>query len=214
MMQKTMRNFLLIAAALVSFSAPVFALPSDALNGQAREQSLDEVEHYLNSLSTIVADFSQVAPDGSLTGGKFFLKRPGKMRWQYDPPTPILMTTTGSYLTYYDYQLEQVSKIPVESTLASFVAKEHISFRDKAVTVDSVEHAPGNIRVLLHQAGKPKDGSLLLEFSDAPLELRNMVVTDAQGQTTQLSLTNARFGVPLDNELFVFKDPRKKKTRN
>lgn len=207
-----MRALIFFFLSLFLFTGNAQATLKDmVLIGSEREQALGEVEAYLNNLITIVADFSQVAPDGSLTGGKFFLKRPGKMRWQYDPPTPILMTTTGQFLTYYDYQLEQVSKIPIESTLAGFIAKEHITFRDKAVAVDRVEKEPGILRVALHQADKPKDGSLLLEFSDAPIALRNMVVTDAQGQTTQIGLNNARFDQPLDDEMFVFKDPRKKR---
>ena len=57
---------------------------------------LERIQDYLNGITTVTADFTQVAPDGSLTGGKFFLKRPGKMRWQYSPPTPLLMIADGT----------------------------------------------------------------------------------------------------------------------
>lgn len=174
-------------------------------------EDIQRVQEYLSSLTSIVADFSQVAPDGGLTGGKFFLKRPGKMRWQYDPPTPILMVANGSQMTYYDYELEQVSHIPIDSTLAGFLAREKIDLSDRFVTVQDFRKTPGMLRVTLAQADKPEAGKITLEFSDAPMQLRNMVITDSQGQTTTVALQNAQFGVKLDDKLFVFRDPRKKR---
>lgn len=176
---------------------------------------LTKVETYLNGLTTIVSDFSQVAPDGSLVSGKFYLSRPAKMRWQYDPPTPILMVTSGKYLIYYDYELEQVSDIPLDDTLAGFLARAQISF-DDSVIVEGLQNNAGSLRITLTQKKRPKDGKLTLEFTDSPMTLRNMVVTDATGQVTTVSLNNARYGVPIDAELFKFSDPRygKRKKRN
>lgn len=173
--------------------------------------SLQRIEDYLNSIKTIVSDFSQVAPDGELTGGKFYLKRPGKMRWQYEPPTPILMIADGSQIIYYDYELEQLSHIPLDSTLASFLAREHVDLADKMVTLEDFEEKDGMIRLTLTQTEKPESGKLTLEFSDSPIQIRNMVVTDSQGQITTVSLNNAQFGSALDKKLFVFEDPRKKR---
>jgi outer membrane lipoprotein-sorting protein len=170
------------------------------------------LQDYLSGLSSIVSDFTQVAPDVTLTGGKFFLQRPGKMRWQYNQPTPILMVSNGSELVYYDYELEQVSHIPMDSTMIGFLAQDKIRF-DNKVGIISLSHTPGVIRIEVSQRKKPDDGQLLLEFSDNPLQLRNMVVTDATHQVTTVSLNNARFGVKLDPELFIFRDPRKGRNR-
>ncbi|MDE3060750.1 MAG: outer membrane lipoprotein carrier protein LolA, partial [Pseudomonadota bacterium] len=73
------------------------------------EKTIHRIEDYLSNLTTIVSDFTQVAPDGTLSTGKFYLKRPGKMRWQYNPPTPILMVSSGSELVYYDIELDQIT---------------------------------------------------------------------------------------------------------
>ncbi|MBY0406580.1 MAG: outer membrane lipoprotein carrier protein LolA, partial [Rickettsiales bacterium] len=170
--------------------------------------TLHRLETYLSNMSTVASDFTQVAPDGSLTNGKFYLQRPGKMRWQYNPPTPILMVSNSSELVYYDYELEQVSHIPLDSTLIGFLAQEKIRFSGKVGIVDFSQSADV-IRVTLAQKDKPDDGQLLLEFSDHPLALRNMVITDATQQVTTVSLNNARYGLKLDEELFVFRDPRK-----
>lgn len=170
--------------------------------------AIDRVEQYLSKLTTIVADFTQTAPDGSLTNGRFYLERPGKMRWQYNPPTPILIVSNGSELVFYDYELEQVTTIPLDSTVIGFMAREHIRF-DDTVGLLSFEQKDGVIRVELAQRKTPEDGTLLLEFSDKPISLRNMVITDATRQVTSVGLNNARYGTPIDSELFIFRDPRK-----
>jgi outer membrane lipoprotein-sorting protein len=179
---------------------------------KSHEKTIHRIEDYLTGLSTIVSDFTQVAPNGDLTSGKFFLKRPGKMRWQYNPPTPILMVSSGSELVYYDYELEQVSHIPLDQTLIGFLATNPIRFSG---TVGITEFSQKNdvIRIGLAQLDKPNDGELTLEFSDAPLLLRNMVIRDATGQITTVSLNHARFGIALDPELFVWRDPRESRRR-
>ena len=172
------------------------------------KKTIKRVEDYLSGLTTITSEFTQVAPDGSLTSGKFFLQRPGMMRWQYNPPTPILMVSNGSDMIYYDYELEQLSHIPMDSTLIGFLAQEKISF-DKQVGIISFAEKAGSIRIGVAQRERPSDGQLVLEFSDKPLLIRNMVVTDASGQVTTVSLNNANYGAQIDKKLFEFKDPRK-----
>lgn len=178
---------------------------------QVRKKELKRVEHYLNSITTLVADFTQVAPDGSLASGKFYLKRPGQMRWQYEPPTPVLIIMDNWHFTYYDYELEQVTQLPLESSLASILARKQIKLDDPDLVVEEFQTTPGAARLKLYQKGKKEEGSLLVEMSDQPLKIRNIVVTDAQGQTTTISLNKARFGVPLESALFKWKDPRKKR---
>ena len=176
------------------------------------QATITRLENYLSGLSTITSDFTQVAPDGSLTGGKFFLKRPGKMRWQYNPPTPILMVSDGRELVFYDYELQQVTHIPLDSTLIGFLAKEKISFSGELGIRDFSQNR-GAIRITVAQREKPGEGELTLEFTDKPLSIRNFVIRDTTGQTTTVSLGNARFGQALDKELFIFRDPRKERRK-
>jgi outer membrane lipoprotein-sorting protein len=168
-------------------------------------QAIDRVEEYLSNITTIIASFVQIAPDGGMASGDFYLSRPGKMRWQYDPPTPILMVSNGTHLIFHDYELDQTSYIPLQDTLAGFLARRSVEFGTD-VMVSDVERGAGSLRVSMIQRAKPKDGQLTLEFADNPLQLRNMKMTDAVGQETTVSLANARFGQPLDNTLFVFED--------
>jgi len=184
---------------------PVKFFSDEQLN--KHRTTIKRIEQYLTSLTTIVADFTQVAPDGTLTSGKFFLQRPGRMRWQYNPPTPILMVSSGKELVYYDIELEQVSHIPLDGTLIGFLAQNPVSFEKHVGVVDLSEHQ-GVIRITIAQLDKSEYGQLALEFSDNPLVIRNMVITDSTHQVTTVSLNNARFGLPISPELFVFRDPR------
>jgi chaperone LolA len=194
---------MMLAAGLLLFSAAgKAALAADA----QKQQVIKQVETYLNDMNSMVADFVQIAPDGSLSSGKFFMQRPGKLRWQYEPPTPILMVSNGKSLAYYDYELEQLTWLDVEDTLANFIAQDKIRLTGP-VTVESVEQQPGSLRVTLYQTKKKNLGTLTLAFAD-PMELRNMEITDKHGKTTTVTFTNLRTNSPLDNSLFVFKDPR------
>ena len=205
-------------AMLLLLSLPVYAAPKTAVTFLPPDQvakhqaTITRVQNYLSNLTTIVSDFTQVAPDGSLTSGKFFLQRPGKMRWQYNPPTPRLIVSNGSDMVFYDYDLEQVSHIPLDQTLIGFLARDKIRF-DNTIGITGFEEDANAIRVTLAQRDKPSDGQLMLEFSDNPLLLRNMVVTDATGQVTTVALNNAKFGTKLNKELFIFRDPRQGRRR-
>jgi outer membrane lipoprotein-sorting protein len=197
---------------------PVHAQANSAvtfLNAEALDENknlIANLEAYLTSLTTIVANFNQVAPDGTLTSGKFFMQRPGKMRWQYNPPTPILMVANGKVLVFYDYELEQVSHIPLNDSLISFMARETITFGNE-IGILSLENKEGVIRIELAERKKPTEGKLLLEFTASPLLIRNMVITDATNQITSVALSNAQFGTKIDPEMFIWRDPRKPRRR-
>jgi outer membrane lipoprotein-sorting protein len=122
------------------------------------------------------------------------------------------MVSNGSTLVYYDYELEQVSHVSLDSTLIGFLAQEKISF-GKNVGVTDFSKAAGVIRVSLAQREKPSEGQIMLEFSESPLTLRNIVIRDATNQITSVSLNDAKFGVDLDSELFIFRDPREAKKK-
>ena len=176
------------------------------------QPTIDRLAEYLSNLTTIEADFTQASSDGSVGEGKFYLQRPGKMRWQYAPPVPILIVSSGNDLVYYDKELEQVSHIPIDSTLAGFLAEEQIRF-DGAVGVEAFSDEASVIRITISQRSKPEEGKLTLEFSDKPLALRRMDISDATGQSTKVSLSNAHFGGKLNPKLFVFVDNRKRPVR-
>ncbi len=206
-------RFILSFLLIFSLALPVcaaehmlaFSTKPYALNDEDKA-ALKRIENYLSGIHTLSAEFTQAAPNGDISAGKFYLSRPGKLRMEYAPPTPVLMVASGNDITYYDKELDQVSHIPLESTLVGFLAQEEVKF-DNTVIITNFEHGDKTMRVSLIQSKRPKDGTLTLEFSDDPLVIRNMVVTDSSGQVTTVSLNNAHFGAPLAADLFTFKDP-------
>ena len=178
------------------------------LTGDERAAAISKVEGYLSSINSIVASFTQTSADGSKGDGKFFLKRPGKMRWQYNPPTPLLLVSDGKVVTYYDAGLDQVTYIGVDDTLAGFLAQKNIKLDSESTQLTRISSQNGEISVTIVQKKKPSDGSLTLQFSDRPFEMKQMVAVDATGNATTVKLANAQFGPVLDDKLFVFEDPR------
>lgn len=201
----TMTACVLATQPSLTQATPVQALPVNRTFTAEDRAMVERVENYLSGITTIIADFVQIAPDGGLASGKFYLSRPGKMRWQYDPPTPILMVADGTSFIFYDYELDQTSYLPLQETLAGFLARDKVTFGGDVLVTD-IQRGASSLRITMIQRDRPKDGALTLEFADNPLRLHNMKVSDAVGQETTVSLANARYGAPLDNTLFVFED--------
>ncbi len=167
---------------------------------------LGKVEAYLNSITTLRARFLQVTSQGDLARGTFYLRRPGRLRVEYDPPSPVLIVADGFRLIYYDKELNTVNMVPLDDTLAAFLARKTISFGDD-VTVTHLIHKDGAVRVTLVKKGEPENGSLTLVFDETPLRLRLWVVTDAQGTQTRVALQEPDFGVKLSDDLFDAPNP-------
>lgn len=193
--------YIVLLGLLALCATPVRAMTESDL------RQVHAIEYYLNRIDTLVADFVQVAPNGSLASGKFFLDRPGRLRWQYDPPTPILIVARDDTLTYYDYELEEVSRIDIEETLAGFLARKHIEFETKDTRLASLSAGAGVVRATLERRNEPESGSLTLVFMQEPLTLRKLEVADGDGKITHISLNRLQFDLPLEEELFIFRNP-------
>jgi len=173
-----------------------------------RAGTVARVESYISGISTIQAKFNQVAPDGSVQTGTFYLQRPGKMRWQYNPPTPVLLVSDGDTITYYDSDLGQVNYIALDDTLAGFLARKDVRLESAATKITDFKAEADVIRITIVERTDPSKGALTLEFVDRPLQLKFMTVKDASGNVTRVQLQGAEYGMKLDPALFVFKDPR------
>jgi outer membrane lipoprotein-sorting protein len=181
------------------------AAVSPRLSDQDRSD-VARIETYLNNIRTLSARFMQVSDTGGTAEGKFFLSRPGKLRLEYDPPVPILMVANSGFLIHYDKQLKAVTHLPIDSTPAGLLVREHITLSGD-VMVSAVERGAGSLRVTLVQSKDPNAGRITLAFSERPFALSNWQVVDAQGNVTRVALIEPRVGVPLDPSLFRFTDP-------
>ncbi len=203
--------FAVVTAAFVAALSPTgaaAATPAAIDFGNAERADLARVEAYLNGVKSIRARFMQISSTGELAEGDFYLLRPGKMRIEYRPPVPVLIVADGTWLIYYDRELGQVSYIPLDSTPAGILVADKISLLDDAVTVTGFERDSSTVRVTLVRTESPEEGSLTLVFNDKPMALKKWTVVDAQGIVTNVSLVDASYNVPLDPNLFRFKNPK------
>jgi outer membrane lipoprotein-sorting protein len=198
---------LMVAIALFG-ALPAAAGPArKPLSAQDRAD-VQRVEDYLNAVTTLKARFLQIAPNGAQAEGDAFLSRPGKMRLQYDPPSPLLVVADGRFLIVHDKQLGDPSWIPLDSTPAGILVRKDVRLEGADVTVTRVGHQPGVVTVSMVETSDPGAGELTLVFSERPFELRQWRVVDTQGQTTTVSLYETQTGMRLDPRLFEFRDPK------
>jgi outer membrane lipoprotein-sorting protein len=194
--------FLLPLAAMLPAAAPAPA----PLTARDRAD-LARIQTYLNGITTLKARFLQVAPDGSTSQGIAWMQRPGRMRFQYDPPSPLLLVAGHGLFVYYDRELRQVTNIPLGSTPLGLLLRRDITLAGD-VTVTDIQRAPGQIQVTLVRTEKPDEGSLTLIFADDPLALRQWRVVDSQRRETTVTLYNVELGGSFDQDMFTLIDPK------
>ncbi len=186
--------------------APVVARADLQLTAQDRAD-LARIETYLNDLHTLKARFLQVAPDGATSGGIAWLDRPGRMRFQYDKPSPLLLVAGHDLFVFYDRELKQTTNLPLDATPLGLLLRDHLTLSGD-VTVTDIARVPGQIQVTMVRTRSPGDGSLTLVFADKPLALRQWTVIDAQHQETRVSLFNVQLGGTFDPDMFTLVDPK------
>ncbi len=164
---------------------------------------LQRIAAYMNDISTMTADFQQIAGSGAVSTGQVWVSRPGRMRFAYNPPDPIVLLADATSVYYFDKQLDQVSKYDLRQTPAWFFLRDPISFGGD-VTVTQFQEVGNVMRVSVVETAEPDAGSLTLVFTENPLALRQWIVVDQQGKTTTVSLSGLRFGVALDPRLFQY----------
>lgn len=188
-------------------AAPALAqLRAAALAPQDRAD-VARIEAYLNATKAIRARFLQVAPDGGTSQGQAWLLRPGRMRFQYDPPAPFLLVGGHGLLVFNDSQLKQTSNIPLDSTPLGILLQDNLKLAGD-VTIVSFVRQPGQIQVGIVRTKSPQDGVLTLIFADSPLALRQWTVLDQQRRETRVTLSNVELGGSYPNSLFEFIDPK------
>jgi outer membrane lipoprotein-sorting protein len=178
--------------------------PAAALTVQD-QADLQRIAAYLNSIGTMTARFRQRTANGGSAGGWLWMERPGRMRFQYDPPNPILLIADRFYLYYIDTQLAEVSQVGLKSTPAWFLLRVPISFSDLDVT--RFVRGDNALQVTVIDPKSPDNGSLTMTFTANPLSLRQWTVVDQERHVTTVSLSQEQFGMALDPNLFVYQNP-------
>lgn len=170
-------------------------------------------QDYLQNLKTLKARFIQTSNNGTQLGGDFMLKRPGRMRFEYDHPVKDFIVADGLMIYYYDAEMKEQKNTLISQSLADFFLRENVSFSGDVMVTD-VKRADGLLQITLSQTKDPRAGSLVLGLTEKPeLELKKWRVVDAQGMTTEVELFDVISGIKMDNSKFHYYDPEHKKSR-
>jgi outer membrane lipoprotein-sorting protein len=200
------RRTLLTALVLPALALPALAEAQAARLSAQDRADIGRVEVYLNALRSLHARFQQIAPDGTLSGGQAWIVRPGRLRFQYDPPAPFLLVAGKGMLVFNDSKLQQTSNLPLERTPLGLLLQDNLRLSGE-VTVTNVTRFPGQLQITLLRTATPSDGTLTLVFADNPLALRSWSVVDAQRKETRVSLFDVQLGGSFEPSLFTFTDP-------
>jgi outer membrane lipoprotein-sorting protein len=185
--------------ALVSALA-ICAAPAHAALGPEDKALVDKAAAYLESLDEDKGRFVQTDPRGNVTRGELYLKRPGMIRFQYDPPSRLVVRSDGRQVRVEDPRLQTVNKYPLNATPLSVFLSKHIRL-DKGVVVDQVIRTSYGFEIVAHQ-GKLRDGTLAMVFADKPMRLMEWTVQDAQGGRTRVQLEGLSPTHGLSDQLF------------
>ncbi|MCF4165605.1 outer membrane lipoprotein carrier protein LolA [Zavarzinia compransoris] len=202
----TRRNLLGLALGFGALAAALRPGAALAALGDRDKADIARVETLFNGIETMEARFTQVDSNGGYAQGRLLLRRPGRLRFEYDAPTPLLIVADGTWLVVYDKEIKQVDRYPLGRTPIGVLVRDHVSFAD-GLEVTEIQRDAQAFAVSVIDPDHKDDGKLTLVFTENPFEFRQWQVLDAQGITTVVSLEDIRRGGSFDPKLFTFIDP-------
>ena len=170
---------------------------------EAQVSVINRVNAYFNKINNLRGSFVQTAADDRRAKGKFFVKRPGRFRFVYSPPSKLVILSDGRTLLIEDHDLNTVDRFPIESTPFRLLLKENVDIvRDAHVT--NIEETEEQISLSINDKKSDSSGKIQLYFNKQPeLELREWIITDAQGLNTRIAIAGLNKEEGIDNKLFV-----------
>src|SRR3569833_1187051 len=198
---KTLAIALPLAAALAAPAAVVAQGSS----------SLSQVSSHLRAVDTMTANFSQVDRRGQVLNGTITLKRPGKVRFQYQKGVPMLIVGDGKAINVIDYQVRQVQRWPIGNSPLGILLDPS---KDLSRSARVIQDTPQSLVVQARDPKRPEYGTITLNFSKsgaAPggLVLQGWTMLDSQNNRTTIRLSNQRFNVAVADNAFRWTDPRR-----
>ncbi len=177
-----------------------------AAGGAHAQAGVPEVEKYFNSLRTLQARFVQSNPNGSIVQGTLSVRRPGRMRFQYDPPSQLKIVADGLQVTMWDPATRDFGQWPIGWTAASFLVKEPFQLSGD-LQVEKIDRANGELQITVSQARKPQEGKFIVRLVENPLQLRGWSIIDNRGNKVDMALVDVKTGLQLADSLFKYDGP-------
>ena len=203
MVQMSRRKFLGNAAlglgllALGQFAGPLLS-PASAQGASAAAQKI--ADHFA-SVRTMMGEFVQFGPRGEQTGGKFYIERPGKVRFNYESPAHFKVTADGTSLVMENTRLKTADIYPLSKTPLKVLLDERIDLSGGKVR--SVREDTDLTTIQLADKSLFGDSTITMMFDPASYELRQWTITDAQGRDTTVMIFNVEQGVRFDPSVFA-----------
>jgi outer membrane lipoprotein-sorting protein len=198
------------AAAMAALAISVPLTPGTAI-AQSQASELKDVVGALRAISTLRADFTQTDRSGQTVSGVLTLKRPGRIRFQYEKSVPMVIVGDGKSLTLIDYEVRQVQRWPIKnSPLGALLDPKRDVARYGTLKPTG---NPDVISIEVRDTDHPEYGVITLIFIRKPsapggLELVSWVALDSQNKRTTIRLTNHRYGIAVSDNTFRWNDPR------
>ncbi|MFP3384648.1 outer membrane lipoprotein carrier protein LolA [Tritonibacter scottomollicae] len=175
----------------------------------AEKLSLNEISSYMNSFATAQADFTQVNDDGSLSTGKLYIRRPGKVRFEYDPPHSGLVLAEAGTVAIMDPKSNQPPETyPLSRTPLSIILARNVNLGRANMVVGHGFDGVSTV-VRAQDPKNPEYGSIEMMFTDAPVQLRKWVIHGSAGETTTVILGDMKTGMSFKSSLFSISRPRR-----
>jgi outer membrane lipoprotein-sorting protein len=182
-----------------------FVPPRRALT-DVEKGDLKRVSDYLNTIKSVQGRFTQIAADGRTVQGTFYLRKPGRIRFEYDQPNPILIVADGASVAVSNSQLKTTDRYPLINSPLRLLLSESINLASDPRIVD-IKKETGVLSFTARETAGPARGSITLIFADSgQLELRQWEVVDAQGMRTTIALNEVRQEANIPPTMFVIQD--------
>jgi len=192
---------LVCAALLGGAGQPVPQRLNRAYSDQEKAD-LDKISAYLNGIKSLKASFVQVGPEGGMDQGEVMIQKPGQIRFEYKPPSPILIVSTGGRLYVKNSRLNTVDPYDLSDTPLGLLLNENVDLAHNRAVIGVTEQN-GAIVVKARTSTNRNDSNITLTFSSPGIELRQWTVRDNQGGNTTVALQNLQPGASIDPALFT-----------
>jgi outer membrane lipoprotein-sorting protein len=199
----------IIALALTIVAAPQsFATSASVIQLSAeQQQSVQKITNYINSFQSLKSDFTQISPKGLASRGILLISKPGRLRFEYSPPNPLLIVSDGKWLTIKNRAKEKGDQFPLSATPLRLVVSPKIDLLSET-NVIGFESKDGIVSVSLQDRKDKLGGYITLIFDEQRGQLQQWVIVDGKGRHTTVQLANIETGGKFDPKLFVGKIDR------
>ncbi len=173
---------------------------------------LARIDAALNSITNFEGRFTQYSPQGQVDQGKIFISRPGRLRFEYDAPNPLLVVSDGVTLVQHDKLLETTDRVPLSATPLNYFLKENVQLARDTEVVGLIK-TPQEIRVSARDGSGEMDGVISMIFDPNTLAFKSWVIADSFGGETRVVMSDLRYNGNVDPRIFIHRDEDRRDRR-